>query len=207
MDFAGREYIYLPQKKIDKLNGYKSEDNKVEEENVAPLPQINEEKNLIEKKEEYEEEEIKEKEAALPPINLEKNSIENKEEVKLKKYSNNNLIKIEDEAISCDSNNSNSCCAISNKHLNDKYSNNGSYEDNLSCDSFKGNHFCEIKDEKEEKYFQETDLNIFCVDYNKVLSNEFSLKENPIRCKKCTAVLNMYSNLNLIENDKYKWEC
>lgn len=36
MEFAGREYIYLPQYKIDKLNGYKFEDKK--EDNVAPLP-------------------------------------------------------------------------------------------------------------------------------------------------------------------------
>ena len=65
----------------------------------------------------------------------------------------------------------------------------------------------EIKEEKEENYYQETDLNIFCVDYNKIVNKDFSLKEKPIRCKKCTAVLNIYSNLNLIENDKYKWEC
>ena len=205
MEFAGREYIYLPQKKIDKLNGYKSEDKKEEEEeNVAPLPKINEEKKPIEN---IEEEEEKEKGAPLPPINPEKKSIENKEEEKLKKNLDNNIIKKEDEAMSCDSNDSNSCCTISNKHLNDKYSNSGSYEDNLSCDSFGGRQFHEIKDEKEENYFQETDLNIFCVDYNKVLNKDFSLKENPIRCRKCTAVLNMYSNLNLMENDKYKWEC
>ena len=203
MEFAGRDYIYLPQKKIDKLNGYKSQDKKEEEDNVAPLPKLNPEKNPIENKEEEE----KEKEAPFPPINLEKKTIENKEEEKLKKYLDNNIIKNEDEAISCDSYDSNSCCAISNKHLNDKYSNSGSYEDNLSCDSFHGKQYYEIKEEKEENFIQETDLNIFCVDYNKILNKDFSLKENPIRCKKCTAVLNMYSNLNLLENGKYKWEC
>jgi len=204
MEFAGREYIYLPQKKIDKLNGYKSQDKKEEEDNVPPLPNVNPEKNPIKNNEEEKE---KEKEAPFPPINSEKKEIENKEEEKLKKNLDNNIIKNEDEAISCDSFDSNSCCTISNKHLNDKYSNSGSYEDNLSCDSFHGREYYEIKEEKEENYIQETDLNIFCVDYNKILNKEFSLKENPIRCKKCTAVLNMYSNLNLLENDKYKWEC
>ena len=203
MEFAGREYIYLPQKKIDKLNGYKSQDKKEEEDNVPPLPNVNPEKKPIENNEDKE----KEKEAPFPPINSEKKEIENKEEEKLKKYLNNNIIGNEDEAISCDSYDSNSCCAISNKHLNDQYSNSGSYVDNLSCDSFHGIEYNEIKEEKEENYIQETDLNIFCVDYNKILNKEFSLKENPIRCKKCTAVLNMYSNLNLLENDKYKWEC
>jgi len=204
MEFAGREYIYLPQKKIDKLNGYKSQDKKEEEDNVPPLPNVNPEKNPIKNNKEEKE---KEKEAPFPPINPEKKEIENKEEEKLKKNLDNNIIKNEDEAISCDSFDSNSCCTISNKHLNDKYSNSGSYEDNLSCDSFHGREYYEIKEEKEENYIQETDLNIFCVDYNKILNKEFSLKENPIRCKKCTAVLNMYSNLNLLENDKYKWEC
>ena len=128
MEFAGRDYIYLPQKKIDKLNGYKSEDIKIEEENVAPLPQINTEKKLTGNKEE------EEKEAPLPPINSEKKSMKNKEEEKLEI----NIIKKEDEVMSCDSNDSNSCCTISDKHLNDKYSNSGSYEDKLSCDSFGG---------------------------------------------------------------------
>ena len=202
MEFAGREYIYLPQKKIDKLNGYKSQDKKEEEDNVAPLPKVNPQENLIENKEEE-----KEKEAPFPPINVEKKTIENKEEEKLKNNLNFNIIKNENEAISCDSYDSNSCCAISNKHLNDKYSNSGSYEDNLSCESGHFGKYYEIEEEKEENYIQETDLNIFCVDYNKILNKDFSLKEEPIRCKKCTAVLNMYSNLNLLENDKYKWEC
>ena len=151
MEFAGREYIYLPKKKINKLNGYKSEDKK-KEENAAPLPQLNPEKK----------------------------SIGNKEEEKLINNLDNNLIKKEDDEISCDSN---SVCTISNKHLNDKYSNSGSYEDNLSCDSIGEQHF-EYKDEK-EYFFQETDINIFSVNYNKILNKEFSLKENPIRCKKC----------------------
>ena len=50
MEYAGREYIYLPQKKIDKLNGYKSQDKKEEEDNVPPLPNVNPEKNPIKNK-------------------------------------------------------------------------------------------------------------------------------------------------------------
>ena len=53
MEFAGREYIYLPKKKIDKLNGYKSEDKK-EEDIISLLPQINPDTKLIEKKEDEE---------------------------------------------------------------------------------------------------------------------------------------------------------
>jgi len=204
MEFAGREYIYLPQKKIDKLNGYKSEDLKEKEENVPPLPNL--EKKPIENKEEKEDKE--DKEAPLPPLpNPKQNSKENQEEENLNKISDNNIMEIEDDDISC---NSNSCCNISDKHLNDKYSNEGSFVDNLSCDSIGEVVFKEEEDNKEEKeehYIQETDINIFCVDYNNILNKEFSLKENPIRCKKCTAVLNIYSNLNLIKNDEYKWEC
>ena len=198
MEFAGREYIYLPQKKIDKLKGYKSEYKKEgkekENENDAPLPQLNLEKKIIE-----------EKDAPLPPLNPKEESKENQE--KENNLDNDNKMEIEDEVISADSN---SCCNVSYEHLNDKYSNEGSYEDNCSCDSFgnNDNNFCMKEEEvKEENYVQETDINILSVNYNKILNKEFSLKENPIRCKKCTAVLNIYSNLNLIENDEYKWEC
>jgi len=161
MEFAGREYIYLPQKKIDKL--------KKIENLESPPPIILDQKKSIEKKEE-------------------KNPSEDEEDKKI--YIDN---------VSCDSN---SICSISNKHLNDKYS--GSYSDNLSCDSFeKPNNSV---DEKED-YIQETDINIFSVEYDKILNKEISLNEKPIRCKKCSAILNVYSNLNLIENNKYKWIC
>ena len=103
-----------------------------------PSSKCKSQKNPIENNEEEEE---KEKEAPFPPIKPEKKEIENKEEEKLKKNLDNNIIKNEDEAISCDSFDSNSCCAISNKHLNDKYSNSGSYEDNLSCDSYHGREY------------------------------------------------------------------
>ena len=200
MEFAGREYIYLPQKKIDKLNGYKSEDKKEgeekENENVNPL---NLEKKQIEKKEEEKEE----KDAPPPPLNPKEKSKEDQEEENLNEILGDDKIEIKDEEISCDSN---SCCNISNEHLNDKYSNAGSYEDNLSCD-LSDNQFNYKKEEKEENFVQETDINIFSVDYNQILNKDFSLKENPIRCKKCSAILNIYSNLNLIENDEYKWEC
>jgi hypothetical protein len=203
MEFAGREYIYLPQKKIDKLKGYISEDKKEgeekENESEAPLPELNLEK-MVEKKEE--------KDAPLPPLNLKEKSKENQEKENLNKIlDNDNKMEKEDEKISCDSN---SCCTISNEHLNDKYSNEGSYEDNYSCDSFgndDNNFYLNQEKEKEGNYVQETDINIFSVNYNKILNKEFSLKEIPIRCKKCTAVLNIFSNLNLIENDDYKWEC
>ena len=196
MEFAGREFIYLPQKKIDKLNGYKSGEKKEkEEENVAPLPQINLEKKSLEIEEE-------EKEAPLPPQLIPKEeSKSNQEKENLNKILDDKK-EIEIEEISCDSN---SCCNVSNQHLNDKYSNNGSYIDNCSCDDFVDESY--EKEVKEENYVQETDLNIFSVDYNQILNKDFSLKENPIRCKKCTAVLNIYSNLNLLENDEYKWEC
>ena len=125
MEFADREYIYLPQKKIDKINGYKSEDKKEgeekENENVNPL---NLEKKQIEKKEE-------EKDAPPPPLNPKEKSKENQEEENLNKILGDDKFEIKDEEISCDSN---SCCNISNEHLNDKYSNEGSYEDNLSCE-------------------------------------------------------------------------
>ena len=202
MEFAGREYIYLPQKKIDKLNGYKSEDKKEgeekENENVNPL-------NLEKKEEEKKEEEKKEeeKDAPPPPLNPKEKSKEDQEEENLNEILGDDKIEIKDEEISCDSN---SCCNISNEHLNDKYSNAGSYEDNLSCD-LSDNQFNYKKEEKEENFVQETDINIFSVDYNQILNKDFSLKENPIRCKKCSAILNIYSNLNLIENDEYKWEC
>ena len=140
-------------------------------------------------------------------MNPKEKSKENQEEENLNKILDDDKFEIKDEEISCDSN---SCCNISNEHLNDKYSNEGSYEDNLSCDL--SDHQFNVKkeekeEEKKENFVQETDINIFSVDYNKILDKEFSLKENPIRCKKCTAVLNIYSNLNLIENDEYKWEC
>ena len=48
----------------------------------------------------------------------------------------------------------------------------------LSCDSGLWKQFFEVKDEKEENYFKETDLNIFTIDYNRVLNQEFSLKKN-----------------------------
>ena len=204
MEFAGREYIYLPQKKIDKLKGYKSEDKKEGEENenqnVAPLPQLNLEKKMIEKKVEENEEKD-----APPPLNPKEKPKENHEEENLNKIEDNeNKKEIKDEEISCDSN---SYCTISNEHLNDKYSNNDSYEDNCSCDSVGYYDNNNSVSEEEKNYIQETDINIFSVDYNEILNKDFSLKENPIRCKKCTAILNIYSNLNLIENDKYKWEC
>ena len=203
MQFAGREYIYLPQKKIDKLKGYISEDKKEEEENenMAPPPQLNLEKENIKIKEE-----IHEKDDPLLPVNPKEKSKENQEEEKINKMeiSDNKLEIIKDEDMSCDSN---SCCNISDKHLNDKYSNNGSYLDNCSCDSIGINDDNDYMEKEVENYIQETDINIFGVDYNTILNKDFSLKENPIRCEKCTAVLNIYSNLNLIENDEYKWEC
>ena len=203
MEFAGREYIYLPQKKIDKTNLFKGEYNKEEKnENVDLLQQINLKKEIIEKDKEKKEEKNEGKKEAELLLSLDQKK--NQEEENIIKNTNNNLLKSEDEVISCDSN---SCCNISNQHLNDKYSNSGSYEDRLSCDNYVESPNFKIKEEKEEKYVQETDINIFCVDYNKVLNKEFSLKENPIRCKKCSAILNIYSNLNIIENDKYKWEC
>ena len=60
---------------------------------------------------------------------------------------------------------------------------------------------------KKEIYNKETDVNIVGIEYQKILEKEFSLNEKPIKCSKCNAVLNMFSNINLIENDKYKWEC
>ena len=165
MEFAGREFIYLPQKKIDKLNGYRSGEKKEkEEENVAPLPQINLEKKSLEIKEE-------EKEAPLPPQLIPKEeSKSNQEKENLNKILDDKK-EIEIEEISCDSN---SCCNVSNQHLNDKYSNNGSYIDNCSCDDFVDESY--EKEVKEENYVQETDLNIFSVDYNQILNKDFSLK-------------------------------
>ena len=198
MEFAGREYIYLPQKKINKLNEYKygiKMEIEEENQNEAPLPQINLEKKGLEIKEDK-------KEVPLPSLlDPNKKPKENQDEENLNLILDNKK-EIEDENISCDSN---SFCNISNKHLNDIYSNDGSYEDNCSLDSV-NDHYYE-KEEKEENYVQETDINVFSVDYSKVLNKEISLKEIPIRCKNCSAILNIYSTLNLIENDKYKWEC
>ena len=207
MEFAGRQYIYLSEKKINKLNSYKSLDKKEEkqekEENVVYPPHINQEEKLKENKLAKD---------LFPELlnNLKKKQNEKKEgEIFDKKI--DLCLSINEDGLSSSyhSNDSNSCYNISNKHLNDKYSNSGSYKDNISCDfSLSGGEKLkfEIKDEK-ENYFQETDLNIFCVDFNRVLDKDFSLKDSPIRCKKCTAILNMYSHLNLLKNDKYKWEC
>ena len=116
MEFAGREYIYLPQKKINKLNEYKygiKMEIEEENQNEAPLPQINLEKKGLEIKEDK-------KEVPLPSLlDPNKKPKENQDEENLNLILDNKK-EIEDENISCDSN---SFCNISNKHLNDIYSN------------------------------------------------------------------------------------
>ena len=173
MKFAGRDFIYLSKKKIDKINSYNPK-NSIENLDAPPI--------LI-----------------PPPI---------KDESKISNKLENDLDKMEEEGDK-NSNDSNSCCNVSNEHLNDRYSD-GSYEDNLSCEMMM-NDDDDIKPTKnendKENYSQETDVNIVGIEYQKILENEFSLNEQPIKCSKCNAIVNMYSNLNLIENDKYKWEC
>ena len=169
MKFAGKDFIYLSKKKIDKINSYNPKNN-IQNLDAPPI--------LI-----------------PPPI---------KDESKISNKLKNDLDKMEEEDDK-NSNDSNSCCNVSNEHLNDKYSD-GSYEDNLSCDSM--DDIKPTKNENEKKnYNQETDVNIVGIEYQKILENEFTLNEQPIKCSKCNAIVNMYSNLNLIENDKYKWEC
>ena len=103
------------------------------------------------------------------------------------------------------SNNSNSCCSFSGDHLDDRYS--GSFEDNLSSEEPMNVEKPKKHNDENKQFSQETDINILSIEYESILDKDFSLKENPIRCKSCHAVVNMFSNLNLIENDKYKWEC
>ncbi len=172
MKFAGRDFIYLSKKKLDKINCYNPKNN-IENLDAPPI--------LI-----------------PPPI---------KDESKISNKLENDLDKMEEEDDK-NSNNSNSCCNVSNEHLNDRYSA-GSYEDNLSCEMMMNDD--DIKPTKnendKENYSQETDVNIVGIEYKKILEKEFTLNEQPIKCSKCNAIVNMYSNLNLIENDKYKWEC
>ena len=171
MKFAGKDFIYLSQKKLDKINSYNPKNN-VQNLDAPPI--------LI-----------------PPPI---------KEESEISNQLKNDLdnLKKEEEEDDKNSNDSNSCCNVSNEHLDDRYSA-GSYEDNLSCEME------DIKpinnENKKEIYNKETDVNIVGIEYQKILEKEFSLNEKPIKCSKCNAVLNMFSNINLIENDKYKWEC
>ena len=172
MKFAGKDFIYLSKKKIDKINSYNPKNN-IQNLDAPPI--------LI-----------------PPPI---------KEESEISNQLKNDLdnLKKEEEEDEKNSNDSNSCCNVSDEHLNDRYSD-GSYEDNLSCDSME-----DIKpkniENKKENYNKEIDVNIVGIEYQKILEKEFSLNEKPIKCSKCNAILNMFSNINLIENDKYKWEC
>ena len=170
MKFAGKDFIYLSKKKIDKINSFNPKNN-IQNLDAPPI--------LI-----------------PPPI---------KDESKISNKLQNDLDKMEMEEDDKNSNDSNSCCNVSNEHLNDKYSA-GSYEDNLSCDSMDDNKPI-INENKKENYSKETDINILGIEYNQILEKEFSLNEKPIKCDKCNAILNMFSNINLIENDKYKWEC
>ena len=170
MKFAGKDFIYLSKKKIDKINSFNPKNN-IQNLDAPPI--------LI-----------------PPPI---------KDESKISNKLNNDLDKMEMDEDDKNSNDSNSCCNVSNEHLNDKYSA-GSYEDNLSCDSMDDNKPI-INENKKENYSKETDINILGIEYNQILEKEFSLNEKPIKCDKCNAILNMFSNINLIENDKYKWEC
>ena len=170
MKFAGKDFIYLSKKKIDKINSFNPKNN-IQNLDAPPI--------LI-----------------PPPI---------KDESKISNKLQNDLDKMEMEEDNKNSNDSNSCCNVSNEHLNDRYSA-GSYEDNLSCelmDDDKPN----INENEIENYSKETDINILGIEYNQILEKEFSLNEKPIKCDKCNAILNMFSNINLIENDKYKWEC
>ena len=171
MKFAGKDFIYLSQKKLDKINSFNPKNNT---QNLDAPPIL------------------------IPPPIKEESEISNQ----LKNDLDN--LKKEEEEDDKNSNDSNSCCNISNEHLNDRYSA-GSYEDNLSCEME------DIKpinnENKKEIYNKETDVNIVGIEYQKILEKEFSLNEKPIKCSKCNAVLNMFSNINLIENDKYKWEC
>ena len=170
MKFAGKDFIYLSKKKIDKINSFNPKNN-IQNLDAPPI--------LI-----------------PPPI---------KDESKISNKLKNDLDKMEMDEDDKNSNDSNSCCNVSNEHLNDKYSA-GSYEDNLSCDSMDDNKPI-INENKKENYSKETDINILGIEYNQILEKEFSLNEKPIKCDKCNAILNMFSNINLIENDKYKWEC
>ena len=171
MKFAGKDFIYLSQKKLDKINSFNPKNNP---QNLDAPPIL------------------------IPPPIKEESEISNQ----LKNDLDN--LKKEEEEDEKNSNDSNSCCNVSNEHLNDRYSA-GSYEDNLSCEME------DIKpinnENKKEIYNKETDVNIVGIEYQKILEKEFSLNEKPIKCSKCNAVLNMFSNINLIENDKYKWEC
>ena len=171
MKFAGKDFIYLSQKKLDKINSFNPKNNT---QNLDAPPIL------------------------IPPPIKEESEISNQ----LKNDLDN--LKKEEEEDDKNSNDSNSCCNISNEHLNDRYSA-CSYEDNLSCEME------DIKpinnENKKEIYNKETDVNIVGIEYQKILEKEFSLNEKPIKCSKCNAVLNMFSNINLIENDKYKWEC
>ncbi len=171
MKFAGKDFIYLSQKKLDKINSFNPKNNP---QNLDAPPIL------------------------IPPPIKEESEISNQ----LKNDLDN--LKKEEEEDDKNSNDSNSCCNVSNEHLNDRYSA-GSYEDNLSCEME------DIKpinnENKKEIYNKETDVNIVGIEYQKILEKEFSLNEKPIKCSKCNAVLNMFSNINLIENDKYKWEC
>ena len=173
MKFAGKDFIYLSQKKLDKINSYNPKNNT---QNLDAPPIL------------------------IPPPIKQESEISNK----LKNDLDN--LKKEEEEDEKNSNDSNSCCNVSNEHLNDKYSA-GSYEDNLSCDSMDEDIKPKNIENKKENYNKETDVNIVGIDYQKILQKEFSLNEKPIKCSKCNAVLNMFSNINLIENDKYKWEC
>ncbi len=171
MKFAGKDFIYLSQKKLDKINSFNPKNNP---QNLDAPPIL------------------------IPPPIKEESEISNQ----LKNDLDN--LKKEEEEDDKNSNDSNSCCNVSNEHLNDRYSA-GSYEDNLSCEME------DIKpinnENKKEIYNKETDVNIVGIEYQKILEKEFSLNEKPIKCSKCNAILNMFSNINLIENDKYKWEC
>ena len=53
----------------------------------------------------------------------------------------------------------------------------------------------------------ESNVNIFKIEYNKILENIPFTSGKPNKCKNCNAILNKFSKLNLIEINKYEWIC
>ena len=84
MKFAGKDFIYLSKKKIDKINSFNPKNN-IQNLDAPPI--------LI-----------------PPPI---------KDESKISNKLENDLDKMEEEGDK-NSNDSNSCCNVSNEHLNDR---------------------------------------------------------------------------------------
>ena len=58
-----------------------------------------------------------------------------------------------------------------------------------------------------DKLKDETNINIFTFQNESILKEIPLISDIPKRCEKCKSILNKYSKLNNIENNKYEWIC